>query len=59
MAKIKIKDLPKDYKISEDEMKRIRGGLLITQQMIYSNLTIRTGKNLSDSELLAMRFEQD
>lgn len=26
MAKIKIKDLPKDYKITEDEMKRIRGG---------------------------------
>jgi len=30
MAKIKIKDLPKDYKITEDEMKRIRGGLLLT-----------------------------
>ena len=28
MAKIKIQDLPKDYKISVDEMKRIRGGLL-------------------------------
>jgi len=26
MAKIKIKDLPKDYKITDDEMKRIRGG---------------------------------
>lgn len=26
MAKIKIMDLPKDYKITADEMKRIRGG---------------------------------
>lgn len=30
MAKIKIKDLPKDYKITEDEMKRIRGGAINT-----------------------------
>jgi len=30
MAKIEIKDLPKDYKVTEDEMKRIRGGALST-----------------------------
>lgn len=29
MAKIKIKDLPKDMKISQDELKRIRGGAYI------------------------------
>ncbi len=28
MAKIKIKDLPKDYKITQDEMKRVRGGVV-------------------------------
>ena len=27
MARIKIKDLPKDMKISKEEMKRIMGGL--------------------------------
>ncbi len=27
MARIKIKDLPKDKKISDEEMKRVRGGL--------------------------------
>ena len=30
MSKIKINDLPKYYKISEDEMRRIRGGILLT-----------------------------
>jgi hypothetical protein len=29
MARIKIKDLPKDMKISKDIMKKIRGGVLI------------------------------
>ena len=28
MARIKIKDLPKDPKISREEMKRISGGIL-------------------------------
>lgn len=26
MARIKVKDIPKDQKISKDELKRIRGG---------------------------------
>jgi hypothetical protein len=30
MARIKVKDLPKDTKISKDEMKRVKGGLLTT-----------------------------
>lgn len=33
MAKIVIKDLPKDYKISEEEMKLIKGGLFIAEQI--------------------------
>ncbi|MBN1292859.1 MAG: hypothetical protein JXB48_13545 [Candidatus Latescibacteria bacterium] len=28
MARIKINDLPKDQKVSRDEMKKIRGGLM-------------------------------
>ena len=28
MARIRIKDLPKDMKISKEELKRIRGGAL-------------------------------
>ena len=28
MARIKIKDLPKDMKVSKEEMRKIRGGLL-------------------------------
>ncbi len=28
MAKIKIKDLPKDQKISKEEMKKVKGGML-------------------------------
>ena len=30
MARIKIKDLPKDMKISKKEMKKVVGGALIT-----------------------------
>jgi hypothetical protein len=48
MAKIKIKDLPKDYKITEDEMKRIRGGLLISSQLISSQL-ISSSKSITPS----------
>jgi len=28
MARLKLKDLPANYKVSEDEMKKIRGGVL-------------------------------
>jgi hypothetical protein len=30
-ARIKIKDLPKDMKITKDELKRIKGGVLSEQ----------------------------
>jgi hypothetical protein len=36
MARIKIKDLPKDMKVTKEETKRIRGGLLTTSFMITS-----------------------
>ena len=36
MARIKIKDLPKDMKVTKEEMKRIRGGLLTTSLKITS-----------------------
>jgi len=30
MARVKIKDLPKDMKISADEMQRVRGGFTLS-----------------------------
>ncbi len=33
-ARIKINDLPKDMKITKDELKRIRGGVLSEQYKI-------------------------
>ena len=47
MAKIKIKDLPKDYKISEDEMKRIKGGLIT---LLQTEITDSISGGTSDSE---------
>ena len=36
MARIKIKDLPKDMKVSKEEMRKIRGGLLsMTYSAVY------------------------
>ncbi len=39
MAKIKIKDLPEDAKISEEELRKIRGGLTLayTKPMILKD----------------------
>jgi len=34
MARIKIKDLPKDMKISAEEMKRVKGGLSFTMSAL-------------------------
>ncbi len=28
MTRLKLKDLPKNYKVNKDEMKKIRGGVL-------------------------------
>jgi hypothetical protein len=36
MPRIKIKDLPKNQKISEKELNQIRGGLLSTKYTLYS-----------------------
>jgi len=36
MARIKIKDLPRDMKISTDEMKRVKGGLSFTTRALTS-----------------------
>jgi hypothetical protein len=35
-TKIKINDLPKDAKIGEEELKRVRGGLLIRSTSLDS-----------------------
>jgi hypothetical protein len=45
MAKIKIEDLPKDYKITEEEIKRIKGGLL-SSTLTSSPLTIRLSTSI-------------
>ena len=47
MARIKIKDLPKDLKVSKEELKRIRGGIM------YIAPSIRYGKmiKLYDDDL--------
>jgi hypothetical protein len=34
MARIKFNDLPKDQKISKEELKRIRGGVLYTSPSV-------------------------
>ena len=34
MSRIKIKDLPKDQKISNEEMKRVLGGMTLSSQSI-------------------------
>lgn len=36
MARIKIKDLPKDMKISAEEMKRVKGGFTLTTSPLTS-----------------------
>jgi hypothetical protein len=47
MGRIKIKDLPKDMKLSEKDLRKIRGGILypISRSLIpgSSSLNIRTG----------------
>jgi len=36
MARIKVKDIPKDQKISKDELKRIRGGAAYIKIDVFS-----------------------
>ena len=44
MASIKIDDLPKDRKISKDEMRKVLGGIIISNNMpspfVKSNLKL-------------------
>ena len=40
MARIKIEDLPKDMKISKEEMKKVVGGALITNTGIEGGLKL-------------------
>lgn len=39
-AKIKINDLPKDAKVGEEELKRVRGGLLLRSTSLDSFLKL-------------------
>ena len=39
MARIRIKDLPKDIKISKEELKRIRGGAFTVFQEVEGVIT--------------------
>ena len=52
MARIKIKDLPKDKTISEEELKNVQGGLKIAPS--YYNLPGL--KRLSSLDILSRRF---
>jgi hypothetical protein len=49
MVKIKIKDLPKDQKISPDEMKKVKGGIrsLTSPQIISTSSTISIGSQVA------------
>ncbi len=38
MARIKVKDLPKDMKISKDEMKRVKGGILLSSYTLAGKI---------------------
>ena len=41
MARIKIKDLPKDMKISADEMKRVKGGITLMTSSLTSPIEMK------------------
>jgi hypothetical protein len=38
MARIKIKDLPKDRKISKEEMKKIKGGVIVNPTLKFKSV---------------------
>ncbi len=53
MARIKIKDLPKDQKITKEELKRIYGGLADPRPTpIFSNPLLKWGPSDRSSPLL-------
>jgi hypothetical protein len=37
MARIKIKDLPKDQKVSKEEMKKIKGGVIVNPTLKFKS----------------------
>ncbi len=58
MARIKIEDLPKDMKISKEEMKKVVGGALLRKTVIDSGLRapvlpVNQKGTISDCYLLA------
>ncbi len=56
MAKIKIKDLPEDAKISEEELRKIRGGLTLA----YTKPTVlRTDPRLLSVQWTGSPFAED
>ena len=40
MARIKVKDIPKDQKISKDELKRIRGGAAFIKIDVFTPTSV-------------------
>jgi hypothetical protein len=54
MAKIKIKDLPKDMKISKEELKRIKGG---TSDLYSQSIAIKWEPTLDVSDALAHKVD--
>lgn len=53
MARIEITDLPKDMKIGKEEMRRVRGGVLVTRmtrvadhKVEYNSMAISDGMQM-------------
>lgn len=42
MARIKIEDLPKEQKISEDEMKEVMGGIILRTSILSPTINIKS-----------------
>jgi hypothetical protein len=55
MARIKIKDLPRDMKISAEEMKRVRGGIALTTNTLLNTMDLNTIDHKIDS--LSLKIE--
>jgi len=62
MARVKIKDLPKDMKISADEMQRVKGGFtLSTNTLLFPKIeTSVDGKITSvDGKIQDLKWENN
>ncbi|MBI5057506.1 MAG: hypothetical protein HZB61_12910 [Nitrospirae bacterium] len=54
MARIKIKDLPKDMKLSKEELKGVKGGVIIKTpniQQICQSVASSVVKSMSDEQI--------